>query len=121
MSNARTGSLIGATWLIGLGIVFLVQRAADLPWSQAWPMFVILVGVAGFVSAIIRGRWDYARPVGVHLAGRLDRRRVDPAREHDRDDRGRTERPYQRVLAMGSGHPRACGSSSAPSCPAVAA
>ena len=60
MSNARTGSLIGATWLIGLGIVFLVQRAADLPWDQAWPLFVILVGVAGFVSAVIRGRWDYA-------------------------------------------------------------
>jgi hypothetical protein len=60
VSNARTGSLIGATWLIGLGIVFLAQRAADLPWSQAWPMFLILVGVAGFVSAIIHGRWDYA-------------------------------------------------------------
>ncbi len=60
MSNARTGPLIGATWLIGLGIVFLVQRAAGLPWSQAWPMFVILVGVAGFVSVIIRRRWDYA-------------------------------------------------------------
>jgi len=60
VSNARTGSLIGATWLIGLGIVFLVQRAADLAWSQAWPMFLILVGVAGFVSAVIRRRWDYA-------------------------------------------------------------
>ncbi len=60
MTNARTGSLIGATWLIGLGIVFLVQRAADLPWSQAWPMFLILVGVAGFVSAIIRRSWDYS-------------------------------------------------------------
>lgn len=60
MSNARTGSLIGATWLIGLGIVFLVQRAADLPWSQAWPMFVILVGVASLVSAVINRRWDYA-------------------------------------------------------------
>ena len=60
MSNARTGSMIGATWLIGLGIVFLVQRAADLPWSQAWPMFVILVGVAGFVSTVINRRWDYS-------------------------------------------------------------
>ena len=46
MTRNRTGSLTAATWLIGLGIVFLVQRAADLPWSQAWPMFLILIGVA---------------------------------------------------------------------------
>ena len=59
MSDTRTGPLIGATWLIGLGIVFLVQRAADLAWSQAWPMFVILIGVAMFVTAIIRRRWEY--------------------------------------------------------------
>ena len=58
MSNARTGSMIGATWLIGLGIVFLVQRAADLPWSQAWPLFVILGGVASLVATLINGRLD---------------------------------------------------------------
>lgn len=60
VSTSRTGSLIAATWLIGLGIVFLVKRAADLPWSQAWPMFPILVGIAGFVTVIVRGRWDDA-------------------------------------------------------------
>lgn len=59
MSQARTGPLIGATWLIGLGIVFLVQRAADLPWSQAWPMFLILIGVATFVTAVIHRSWEY--------------------------------------------------------------
>ena len=58
MTQARTGSLIAATWLIGLGIVFLVQRAADLPWSQAWPLFIILAGVASFVSTAIRGRFE---------------------------------------------------------------
>ena len=58
MTSAQRGSLIGATWLIGLGIVFLVQRAADLPWSQAWPLFVILAGAAGFVSALINSRFD---------------------------------------------------------------
>jgi hypothetical protein len=60
VSTTRSGSMIGATWLIGLGIVFLVQRAADLPWSQAWPMFAILVGVAGFVSTVINRRWDHS-------------------------------------------------------------
>ena len=75
MSQARSGSLVAATWLIGLGIVFLVQRAADLPWSQAWPLFVILAGVAGFISAVIRGRfelggiWAFTWPVVWILIG----------------------------------------------------
>jgi hypothetical protein len=58
VTQVRSGSLIAATWLIGLGTVFLVQRAADLSWSQAWPLFVILVGVAGLMSAILRGRFE---------------------------------------------------------------
>ena len=58
MTSTRTGSLIAATWLIGLGVVFLVQRAADLPWTRAWPLFVILVGVASLVSTILNRRYD---------------------------------------------------------------
>ena len=78
MSNARTGSLIGATWLIGLGIVFLVQRAADLPWSQAWPLFVILVGVAMLVSAdppshagTTAALWAFTWPVAWIVVGSI--------------------------------------------------
>lgn len=59
MSSNRTGSLTAATWLIGLGIVFLVQRAADLSWSQAWPLFLILVGVASFVTTILHRRYEF--------------------------------------------------------------
>jgi hypothetical protein len=75
MTGARRGSLIGATWLIGLGVVFLVQRAADLPWSQAWPLWVILVGVAMFVSTLINGRfawsgiWAFTWPVAWIVVG----------------------------------------------------
>jgi hypothetical protein len=75
MTGARRGSLIGATWLIGLGVVFLVQRAADLPWSQAWPLWVILVGVATLVSTIINGRfawsgiWAFTWPVAWIVVG----------------------------------------------------
>ena len=58
MTQSRTGSLIAATWLIGVGVVFLIQRAADLSWSQAWPLFVILVGVASFVTTVINRRLD---------------------------------------------------------------
>ena len=59
MTNTRRGSLIGATWLMGIGVVFIVQRAADLPWTQAWPLWVILVGVALLVSTIINGRLEF--------------------------------------------------------------
>lgn len=58
MVQSRSGSLIAATWLIGLGAGFLIQRAADLSWSQAWPLFVILVGVATLVSTLVNGRLD---------------------------------------------------------------
>ena len=59
VTNAQRGSIVGATWLIGIGLVFLVQRAADLPWTQAWPLWVILVGAALVVSALVNGRWDF--------------------------------------------------------------
>jgi len=60
VTDGRRGSLMAATWLIGLGVVFLVQRAVDLPWSQAWPLFVILVGVASLVSTIVNRRFEVA-------------------------------------------------------------
>jgi len=61
VSGRNRGALIGGTWLIGLGIVFLVRQAMDLPWAEAWPLFVILVGVASLVTSIIdrqTGRWS---------------------------------------------------------------
>ena len=58
MTQSRTGSLTAATWLIGVAVVLLIQRGADLSWSQAWPLFVILAGVASLVSALVNGRLD---------------------------------------------------------------
>jgi hypothetical protein len=61
MSGRNRGAIVGGTWLIGLGAVFLAQQALDVPWNQAWPLFVILVGVATLVTAIIDrrpGRWS---------------------------------------------------------------
>jgi hypothetical protein len=54
MRSDRHGTLIAGTWLIGLGVVFLVRQAAHLSWSEAWPLFVILVGVASLVSTVVR-------------------------------------------------------------------
>jgi len=70
MTPARRGSLIAATWLIGLGLVFLIREAGDLSWAEAWPMFVILAGVASFVSRAVRGGfglfeapWAFTGPI----------------------------------------------------------
>ena len=92
MTVNRTGSLTAATWLIGLGVVFLVRQAASLDWSEAWPLFVILVGVAGLMSRLVAGAqrafdpWAWTSPVlwiatGVVLllgtTGRLGRDPLD--------------------------------------------
>lgn len=75
MSGSRRGAFVGATWLIGLGIVLLVRQATDLPWGQAWPLFVILVGVASFVTTAlswrpsIGGLWDFTWPIAWIVAG----------------------------------------------------
>ena len=59
----RRGPIIGATWLIGLGVVFLVQRSTGWTWSQAWPMFVILIGVASLVGATFDARGGAAQRI----------------------------------------------------------
>jgi hypothetical protein len=50
---ARTGAIIAAVWLIGLGTIFLLQQLLDLPWGKAWPMFVILAGVGSLASVLL--------------------------------------------------------------------
>jgi hypothetical protein len=63
--------------LIGLGLVFLIREAANLSWSEAWPMFVILGGAGAFVSTAVRGRyglsgvWAYTWPVAWLVVGAL--------------------------------------------------
>ncbi len=69
MNPRQRGPLIAGTWLIGLGIVFLVRQAMGLSWSDAWPLFIILVGVASFVSTLLdwrpgrSGLWSFTWPV----------------------------------------------------------
>jgi hypothetical protein len=67
--TVHRGSLVAATWLIGLGLVFLVRQALNLDWGEAWPLFVILAGVGGFVSRAVggvrgvAGAWSFTWPV----------------------------------------------------------
>ncbi len=73
----NAGGIMAATWLIGIGLVFLLQRILDIPWGQAWPMFIIVVGVASLISLLIglgyRRRWfaSLAWPLFLIVAGVL--------------------------------------------------
>lgn len=75
MTPARRGSFTGAVWLIGVGVVFLVQQLSDWSWGQAWPLWVILVGVATFVSTVltwrpgVAGIWAFTWPVAWIVVG----------------------------------------------------
>ena len=66
VSGSQRGAIIGGTWLVGLGAVFLVQQALDVPWGRAWPLFVVLVGVGSGVGALVglagrrRSAWTLA-------------------------------------------------------------
>lgn len=77
MNSSQRGLLMGGVWLLGLGIVFLVQSASGLDWNQAWPMFVILVGVATLVSTALTwrpslpGLWRFTWPVAWIVVGSL--------------------------------------------------
>ena len=74
---ARSGGIVAATWIIGLGVVFLLQRSLDLTLGQAWPMFVILAGVCSLVGVLlgIAGHRSWfaalAWPVGLLVIGVL--------------------------------------------------
>jgi len=90
MSESRRGPIVAATWLIGLGAVLLVQQRLDLEWSEAWPLFLILVGVVGLVTTLldgvrgIAGIWSFTGPVvtiavgGILLAGTTGRLGPEP-------------------------------------------
>jgi hypothetical protein len=73
MNPARRGSFVAATWLIGLGVVFLVREATGWSWAQAWPLFVILAGVAGAISVAVGWRrggiWAFSWPIAWTLVG----------------------------------------------------
>ena len=65
----RGGPLIAATWLIGLGVLFLVRDFSGLSWGEAWPLFIIWIGVGTLVSQLVRlgrapiGAWSLVWPL----------------------------------------------------------
>ena len=77
MAGARRGSLIAATWLIAIGVLFIAKQAAAWSWSEAWPLWIILFGVVAFVSAALRGQfgatgiWGFTWPIVWTVVGCL--------------------------------------------------
>ena len=69
MTGVRRGPVIAATWLIGLGVLFLIQRSMGWSWGEAWPLFIILAGLASVVSTAFRRRpglaaiWSFTWPI----------------------------------------------------------
>lgn len=55
-TESRDRLLVAAVWLIGLGSVFLVKDVARWEWAEAWPLFVILVGVGSLASTLFGDR-----------------------------------------------------------------
>jgi hypothetical protein len=63
------GAFVAGTWLVGIGLVFLVRDLANWSWGEAWPLFVILVGIGSLVSHLVGvermsvGAWSLAWPL----------------------------------------------------------
>lgn len=54
--GVRSGAIVAAVWLIGLGVVFLLQQTMDWSWGEAWPLFLILVGAGSATSVLLTVR-----------------------------------------------------------------
>lgn len=65
----QSGAIVAGTWLIGLGLIFIIHDQAGWSWGQAWPLFVILAGVGSLVSALVGwrhlpvGAWSLVWPL----------------------------------------------------------
>ena len=74
-SESRDRFLVPAVWIIGLGSVFLVQQIFNWSWGQAWPLWVIFVGVGSLFTALITrtqsalGIWGIWWPLAIIAVG----------------------------------------------------
>jgi hypothetical protein len=76
MSLPRDRRLILAVWLIGLGSVFVIRDVGGWSWGQAWPLWIIFVGVGSAASTLLGQRqppaslvWSISWPVAAIVVG----------------------------------------------------
>lgn len=71
----RSGAVVAATWLIGIGVVLLLPDLVGWSWAEAWPLWVILVAVASLVSRAAVGLprpfslWHLTWPLAIGVVG----------------------------------------------------
>jgi hypothetical protein len=76
-NDSRERLLIPAVWIIGLGSVFLIQQYFNWSWTQAWPLWVLFVGVGSLFTALITrtqsalGIWGIWWPLATIAVGAL--------------------------------------------------
>lgn len=74
-TESRERLLIPAVWIIGLGSVFLIQQSFNWSWTQAWPLWVLFVGVGSLFTALITrsqsalGVWGIWWPLAIIAVG----------------------------------------------------
>ena len=74
-AESRDRMLIAAVWIISLGSVFLIQQLFNWSWPQAWPLWVLFVGVGTLGSAVFGraqsalGIWGIWWPLAVIAVG----------------------------------------------------
>src|SRR3990172_8573750 len=74
-SESRDRMLSAAVWIISLGSVFLVQQYFGWSWPEAWPLWVLFVGVGTLGSAVLGrarsafGIWGTWWPLAVIAVG----------------------------------------------------
>lgn len=71
----RGGAVSAGAWLVALGLVFLVKDLGKLSWGEAWPLFIIAVGVASLISSLLgyrrltAGAWSLLWPIAWIVVG----------------------------------------------------
>ena len=70
----RGGAVSAGAWLVALGLVFLVKDLGKLSWGEAWPLFIIAVGVASLISSLLGYRAVATSALLSALAGEIDGR-----------------------------------------------
>jgi hypothetical protein len=71
----RDRMVILAVWLIALGSVFLAKDLGNWSWAEAWPLWVVFVGVGSAASTLLSGQrapsliWSISWPLAAVVVG----------------------------------------------------
>jgi hypothetical protein len=67
-TGTRSGLMTAGLWLIGIGAVLAVRELTGWSWGEAWPMFLIVVGVIDLTGKVAdlrqrRDPWSLTGPI----------------------------------------------------------